>query len=145
MDGTRLETASLIEKLPDYLDGKANDTQLGTQATGASSPDVTQAVTASGSLESSAHAANIDESRDLTPGVALCHTAQSNDVSEFESPSLRQFNFFKPISPQAAILVVGAKLNSANRFHCFFELHYQRFIRRMQVRTDFFRKSRFFS
>ena len=93
MDGTRLETASLIEKLPDYLDGKANDTQLGTQATGASSPDVTQAVTASGSLESSAHVANIEESHGLSPAVAGCHSEPLKSLPGFESPSLRHFDF----------------------------------------------------
>ncbi len=31
MDDTRLETASLIEKLPDYQEGKDTDTQLVTQ------------------------------------------------------------------------------------------------------------------
>lgn len=91
--GTRLETASLIEKLPDYLDGKANDTQLGTQATGASSPDVTQAVTASGSLESSAHVANIEESHGLSPAVAGCHSEPLKSLPGFESPSLRHFDF----------------------------------------------------
>jgi hypothetical protein len=55
MDTTRLETASLIEKLPDFLDEKTNGTQLGTQATVANSPDVAQAVTANGSSENSEH------------------------------------------------------------------------------------------
>jgi integrase len=86
MDGTRLETASLIEKLPDYMDGKDTGTQLGTQATGASCPDVAQAVTAGGSLESSGHIANIEESHGLAPAVAGCHSESLNSVSGFESP-----------------------------------------------------------
>ena len=89
---TRLETASLIEKLPDYLDGKANDTQLDTQATGASSLSLTQAVTANGSCESAERVATIEESRGLTPAVAACHTEPLNSLSGFESPSLRQFS-----------------------------------------------------
>jgi hypothetical protein len=92
MDGTRLETASLIEKLPDYLDGKASDTQLGTQATVASSPGVAQAVTASGSFENSERAGNIDESHDLSPAVTGCHNEPSDTMPGFESPPLRQFD-----------------------------------------------------
>ena len=87
MDTTRLETAGLIEKLPDFM----NDTQLDTHATGASSPDVAQPVIVNGGDEGSEHVANIHESHDLTPAVAVCHSDHANDISRFESPSLRHF------------------------------------------------------
>jgi hypothetical protein len=90
-DTTRLETASFIEKLPDFLDEKSNDTQLDTQATVASSPNVAQAVTVKRGNEDSEHVENKGGSHDLTPAVAVCHSGQSDGVSEFESPSLRQF------------------------------------------------------
>jgi len=90
MDGTRLETASLIEKLPDYQDG-TNDTQLDIQATGASCRDVAQSVMVNGEHEMTEHDENIGESRGLTPAVADCHAAHSSGVVGFESPSLRHF------------------------------------------------------
>jgi integrase len=92
-DTTRLETASFIEKLPDFLDEKSDDTQLDTQATVASSPNVAQAVTVKRGNEDSEHVENKGGSHDLTPAVAVCHSGQSDGVSEFESPSLRQFDF----------------------------------------------------
>jgi hypothetical protein len=91
MDTTRLETADLIEKLPDFMGEKINDTQLDTQATVASRPKVTQAVLANAGDGNSEHVENTSESHDMTPAVAVCHSGQSNDVSEFESPSLRHF------------------------------------------------------
>ena len=93
MDGTRLETASLIEKLPDYTDGKKADTQLGTQATGASRRIVAQAVTIGGSLQSAEAIGNIEESQGLTHAVAVCHSHAATTVTGFESPSLRHFHF----------------------------------------------------
>jgi hypothetical protein len=93
MDGTRLETAGFIEKLPDYTDDKQSDTQPGTQATGASSPALAQTVTANGSSKNAKHDANIEESHDLSPAVAVCHSEPLNTVSRFESPSLRHFVF----------------------------------------------------
>ena len=92
-DTTRLETASLIEKLPDFLGERMDGTQLDTQATVASSPAVAQAVTVSGGSQGCEHVENADESHDLTPAGAVCHAGQSNGVSEFESPSLRHFYF----------------------------------------------------
>jgi integrase len=92
-DTTRLETASLIEKLPDFMGEKATDTQLDTQTTGASSLGVAQAVTVNAGDKNENHVANIAESHSLTPAVAVCHSGQSSGVSEFESPSLRQFDF----------------------------------------------------
>jgi integrase len=91
MDTTRLETASLIEKLPDFLGEKLDGTQLGTQATVAGSPDVAQAVTENGSEELVKPIETKGDCHDLTPAVAVCHSGQSDGVSEFESPSLRQF------------------------------------------------------
>ena len=93
MDTTRLETASLIEKLPDFLSDKSDDTQLGTQTIGASSPKVTQAVTVSRGMKNAECIENKDESHNLTPAVATCHTGHSMGVSWFESPSLRHFYF----------------------------------------------------
>jgi hypothetical protein len=91
MDTTRLETASLIEKLPDFMDEKMGDTQLDTQATVVSSPDAALAVTVNGGSETCEHVSNIDESHDLTPAVAVCHAGHSDGGSRFESPSLRHF------------------------------------------------------
>src|SRR5208283_5453968 len=91
MDGTRLETASLIEKLPDFLDGKDTDTQQGTQTTGASCPDVAQAVTLDAGAGTSEHAADIEESHGLAECGAVCHTSQPEGSVGFESPSLRHF------------------------------------------------------
>jgi integrase len=92
-DTTRLETASLIEKLPDFLGEKMEGTQLDTQTTVASSPAVARAVMAGRGNGNSEHVESTDESHDLTPVVAVCHAGQSKGVSEFESPSLRQFDF----------------------------------------------------
>jgi integrase len=91
-DTTRLETAGLIEKLPDFLDEKNTDTQLDTQTIDASSPGVAQAVTVNAGDENAKHVENKGESRDLTPAVTACHTVQSNGVLEFESPPLRQLD-----------------------------------------------------
>ena len=96
MDGTRLETASLIEKLPDYQDGKDTDTQLDTQTTGTSSPAVARAVTLNAGAETPEHAASIDESHSLAECGAVCHTSQSEGSLGFESPSLRHFDFLEP-------------------------------------------------
>ena len=86
MDGTRLETASLIEKLPDYMDGNKADTQLDAQATGATSLIVSHAVTTNGSLENAGTIANIEESHSLSPVVAGCHNGQLETMTGFESP-----------------------------------------------------------
>jgi integrase len=94
MDTTRLETASLIEKLPDFMGEKVDDTQLGTHAPVVSGPDVAQAVTADWGSESSEHPANIDESHDLTSAVAVCHDGPLSGVSGFESPPLRHYAWF---------------------------------------------------
>jgi integrase len=114
MDTTRLETASLIEKLPDFVD----DTQLDTHAIGASGRSVAQAVIASWGNGIVNAVANIDESPNLSQAVAVGHCVLINADSRFESPSLRH-NLIREFSPQAAVLVVGAELNSANRFHGF--------------------------
>jgi hypothetical protein len=94
MDTTRLETASLIEKLPDFMGEKVDDTQLGTHAPVVSGPDVAQAVPADWGSESSEHPANIDESHDLTSAVAVCHDGPLSGVSGFESPPLRHYAWF---------------------------------------------------
>jgi integrase len=92
-DTTRLETASLIEKLPDFMGEKIPGTQLGTQATGASSPDVTQAVTINKGIEVLKEIENRGESHGLTPAVAVCHVGQSDGVLGIASPVNR------PITP----------------------------------------------
>jgi integrase len=88
-DTTRLETANLIEKLPDFLGEKKDDTQLDTQTTGASCPGVSHAVTVNAGGGNSEHVGNTGESRGVAPVVTDCHVGQSNAVSGFESPSLR--------------------------------------------------------
>ena len=92
-DTTRLETASVIEKLPDFMVEKSNDTQLGTQAAGLASHAVSSAVTKGGGNEDSRLVENKGDCHALADSVAACHSDQSETVSEFESPSLRQSDF----------------------------------------------------
>jgi integrase len=91
MDTTRLETAGLIEKLPDFL----GDTQLDTQTAGAISPGVAQPVSVDWGNGIAKSVTNIEESHDVTLSGAVCHTASNNDASRFESPSLRHFDFIR--------------------------------------------------
>ena len=63
---------------------------LGTQSIGSSSPDVASRVSVNAGGRNSQHIDNEVESHDLTPAVAVCHAGQSDGVSGFESPSLRQ-------------------------------------------------------
>jgi integrase len=95
MDATRLETASLIEKLPDFTDETKTDTQLDTQTTGAGGHGVAQAVTKNARDENGKQVEIKGESHGLTPAVAACHTGESEGVLKFESPSLRQFKIFE--------------------------------------------------
>lgn len=90
MDTTRLETASVIEKLPDFFGGKLDGTQLDTQATVAGSREVAQAVTLNGGSESSEHPVNKGDCHAVSLTVAVCHAGPSNVAAGFESPSLRQ-------------------------------------------------------
>jgi integrase len=85
-DTTRLETASLIEKLPDFMSEAATGTQPDTQATGANCPNVAQAVTVSKGIEGSKEIENTGESHGLTPAVTVCHGGQSNGVLGITSP-----------------------------------------------------------
>ena len=85
-DTTRLETADLIEKLPDFLGETMADTQLGTQTTGASSPDVAHAVMVNGGNGSSESIENTGESHDLTLAVAACRATHSNSASGVRIP-----------------------------------------------------------
>jgi len=85
-DTTRLETASLIEKLPGFLDEKMADTQLGTQTTGASSPAVAQAVTENGGKGNSEIIENTGDCPALSLPVTVCHAAHSNGVSGVRIP-----------------------------------------------------------
>jgi hypothetical protein len=84
-----LETASLIEKLPDFLGVANTDTQIDTQGTGASRPDVTQAVTVNNGVEVSKAVANKGDCHAMASAVAVCHGGQLNSELGFESPSLR--------------------------------------------------------
>jgi integrase len=92
-DTTRLETASLIEKLPEFMGEKNTDTQLDTQTTGASSLGVAQAVTVNAGDKTENLIANTDERHGLTSAVAVCHNGQPSGVSGFESPSLRHLTW----------------------------------------------------
>jgi integrase len=89
MDTTRLETASLIEKLPDFLGEKLDCTQLRTQATVSASPDVAQAVTANRDAECAETLANKGDSHALSLAVATGHIGQQTGALGFESPPLR--------------------------------------------------------
>jgi hypothetical protein len=93
MDTTRLETASLIEKLPDFLGGELDGTQLGTHATVSASPDVTQAVTFNRDAEGSEALANKGDSHALSLAVATGHTDQQTGEAGFESPPPRHFDY----------------------------------------------------
>jgi integrase len=97
-DTTRLETAGLIEKLPDFLGEKIDDTQLDTQTTVAGSPGAAHAVTVSGGKENSEHFENTGDCPPLSPAVALCHTAHSNGVSGVRIP----------LSPPVSVFVTGS-------------------------------------
>jgi hypothetical protein len=89
-DTTRLETARSIEKLPDFLSAPVDGTQLGTQAPVACSPDVPQAVTANGSLETSELHAIKGECHSASLAVINSQSDQPSGQRGFESPSLRQ-------------------------------------------------------
>jgi integrase len=91
MDTTRLETASLIEKLPDFSGEKLDGTQLGTHATVVGSPEMAQAVTANRGTESTETLANKGDCHALSLAVATGHSDQHTCLREFESPPLRQF------------------------------------------------------
>jgi integrase len=93
MDTTRLETADLIEKLPNFLGGTKTDTQLDTQTTGAGGHSVSQPVTANWGNGIAKDFANIEESHGKTLAGAACHISFNSDDSRFESPSLRHFDF----------------------------------------------------
>jgi integrase len=91
-DTTRLETASQIEKLPEFITEKSDDTQLGTHATISASLAVSSAVIINGGNEDSKAIENKGDCHALADGVTACHTNQSGTVLGFESPSLRHFN-----------------------------------------------------
>jgi integrase len=94
MDTTRLETAGLIEKLPDFLEEKKTDTQLDTQKSGASSLDPSQAGIVNWGNEDSKSIVNIDESQGLAPAVTVWQAPLEYSSSRFESPSLRHSSFY---------------------------------------------------
>jgi integrase len=89
MDTTRLETASLIEKLPDFLGQRIDDTQLGTQSTGGAGHELSRPVMENGSGEFVKPIDTKGDCHTLSLAVAISHGDQANGVSEFESPSLR--------------------------------------------------------
>jgi integrase len=96
-DTTRLETASLIEKLPDFLsDGqRTNDTQLGTQSTGGAGHGLSRPVTENGSGELVKPIEAKGDCHALSLAVATGHGDQPIGQREFESPSLRHFKIFQ--------------------------------------------------
>jgi integrase len=89
-DTTRLETASVIEKLPDFVREKTIDTQPGTQATAPASLAEASAVTTNGGPEKAKSIDNKGECHALARSVSVCHINQPKGVLGFESPSLRQ-------------------------------------------------------
>ena len=93
MDTTRLETASMIEKLPDFFGGKLDGTQLDTQAPVAGGRKVAQAVITNSDGESSEHPANKGDCHAVSLTVAVCHTDALSVGAGFESPPLRQFDW----------------------------------------------------
>jgi hypothetical protein len=112
-DVGQLPLAATVRGLPSI-----GDSQIDSQTLVADRPAVSPSVIGVKAIKVGRAIDNIDESRSLTPVVALCHSERPSGDMGFESPSLRQF-LFREISPQAACFGIGAELNSANRFHGF--------------------------
>lgn len=96
VDTTRLETANLIEKLPEFGGEKPDDTQIDTQATGASRLEESGPVTTDGGGANRQSIENTEDCRALACAGASGHGNLPNPVAEFESPSLRHFCFLRP-------------------------------------------------
>jgi integrase len=87
-DVAQLPLAATVRGLPSI-----GDSQIDSQTLVAGSPLVSPSVIGLKSIKVGKIIENIDESRDLTPAVALCHSEQANGVMGFESPSLRHSDF----------------------------------------------------
>ena len=85
-DPTRLETAGLVEKLPDFCGGKNQVTQLGTQTTGAPGHGVSLAGTVNGGAESSKEAENKGVCHSLSCAGTPGHGSSENPVAGVRIP-----------------------------------------------------------
>jgi integrase len=85
-DPTRLETAGLVEKLPDFSGGKNKYTQLGTQTTGATRHGVSLVGTMNGGAESSKEAENKGDCHSLSCAVTPCHGSSEEPVGGVRIP-----------------------------------------------------------
>lgn len=108
-DTTRLETASQIEKLPDFLGAKGNDTQIDTHATVISGHSASSVVTMGAGAESAKEPVNTGDCPCMAGVVIDCHSDLPNLSEEFESPSLRHFFLHRSfVIPAAQLPVIVA-------------------------------------
>jgi len=87
-DVAQLPLAATVRGLPSI-----GDSQIDSQTLVNDRPTVSPTVIGLKRIKVGKTIENIDESRNLTPAVALCHSEQANGEMGFESPSLRQFCF----------------------------------------------------
>ena len=87
-DVAQLPLAATVRGLPSI-----GDSQIDSQTLVADRPAVSPAVIGLKAIKVGKTVGNIDESRNLTPVVALCHSEQPSGDLGFESPSLRHFHF----------------------------------------------------
>jgi hypothetical protein len=85
--------AATVRGLPSF-----DDSQIDSQTLVAGGQFVSPSVIGLKPIKAVKAIEKIDESRNLTPVVALCHSEYSSGKMGFESPSLRQFssNGFSP-------------------------------------------------
>ncbi len=86
-DVAQLPLAATVRGLPSI-----GDSQIDSQTLVADRPTVSPTVIGLKPIKVGRTIENIDESRNLTPAVALCHSEQANGEMGFESPSLRQLS-----------------------------------------------------
>jgi hypothetical protein len=85
-DAAQLPLAATVRGLPAF-----DDSQIDSQTLVADRPAVSPSVIGLKTMKIGRTVENIDESRNLTPVVAICHSEQISGDLGFESPSLRQF------------------------------------------------------
>jgi hypothetical protein len=85
-DAAQLPLAATVRGLPAF-----DDSQIDSQTLVAGGQFVSPSVIGLKSIKVGKTVGNIDESRNLTPVVALCHSEQPSGDLGFESPSLRHF------------------------------------------------------
>jgi hypothetical protein len=86
-DAGQLPLAATVRGLPSF-----DDSHIDSQTLVAGGQFVSPSVIGLKSIKVGKAIENVDESRNLTPVVALCHSEQPSGDLGFESPSLRQFS-----------------------------------------------------